>query len=104
MRKTLCCLVAASLIGCAELGTKEATYACQGADIATTAIALATPGLHEANPLMAALIGSIGIPGLIVVKLLFAYWLANTEDVPVEVKGGINGVTCGIAVHNLMLL
>lgn len=106
MKQLLVWILALSLIsaqGCATLASDEATVGCQVADVATTAIALSMPGLIEANPIMAGIIGAVGIPGLLAIKLLFAWWLISNNDVDQDTKAVVNTATCGVAVHNLLL-
>lgn len=97
--KWLVIVVLLATSGCATIGSKEATVICQGADTVTTIVALQN-GAVEVNPLMAGVIHVLGIPGLILVKLGLIL-LLNRDDVPTELRAGVNVVTCGVAAHNL---
>ena len=91
------------LSGCATLGGKELTVGCQAADALTTVAALAKVGAVESNPLVAGVIHSVGIPGFLLMKAGMAYLLTR-DSVPKEARVVANVVTCGAAVHNLVLL
>lgn len=104
MRNLVITLLLALVSGCSVLASKEATVGCQVADLSTTALAL-KGGAVEANPIMAKLISAVGIPGFIAFKLGVAAWLVHRhETLPPAARAGINGLTCGAAINNAVLL
>lgn len=89
-----------SLTGCSILSSKEVTVGCQVADVATTTVALKA-GAIESNPILAA----VGLPGTIVLKGLLIYFLIkHYEEINKTALAAVNGVTCGTAVNNLLIL
>ena len=96
-------LIAALLLsGCATLQTPQASVGCQVADVATTAIALHA-GAVEMNPVAHALIGSVGWPGFLAVKIGVGLWLAHEAKKAPTVVAVANMATCAVAVHNLLV-
>jgi uncharacterized protein YceK len=97
------------LSGCATLtdvketaASKEATYACQLADVATTKVALVTGAGSEANPIMRGLLGH-GFATFVAVKLGFA-WLLTQDQVPPEGRIVANTIACGAAINNTAII
>lgn len=86
--------------GCAALGSAQATYGCQAADAATTLYAV-RHGAVEANPLMAGVLHLGALP-FVLAKLGIAYVL--TEYTRPEFRAPVNALTCGVAVHNVMVV
>lgn len=94
-------LAALFISGCSILASKEATVGCQVADAVSTVVALKTMSVHEANPIMAGVIQAVGLPGFVILKILFAMLLVNySEEIDDTAEAGINVTTCGIAVVN----
>ena len=94
-------LIVLLLSGCTTLSSPEAVVGCQAADAVSTAVAL-DAGLVEANPLMAAVIDSLGIPGLFIAKGLIALALLHVHND--TVVGVATGATCAVAVHNFLII
>jgi hypothetical protein len=109
MKRTACAVAFALLSGCSTFSTQEASVGCQAADAVTTVAALSA-GATEANPLVAGVIGSTGIAGFIAFKALVALTLYYFHDDAVKTETGetalaaTNGITCGAALNNLLLI
>jgi len=98
-----------SLAGCATtdnhpfvktMSSDTAAVACQAADALTTVWALSHVGVHEANPIMAGVLKTLGIPGFLLVKLLMALYMTSDSINP-TVAAAINTATCGVAISNV---
>lgn len=100
---TLLLLVAAfALSGCAVMESPTTFGVCKAADVATTAYALNTGLFHESNPILKPFIGPHHIMPLIAVSLLM-WWVIYELNEP-KVTVVANGITCGVAAHNLLLI
>ena len=99
-------IVALALSGCAQVQTvaeSENTFiACKLADVLTTKIALNSGLAHEANPLLATLIGPHNFVPLIAFSVAVYFGLRYINEPKAWMVA--NGVTCGVAAHNAVLL
>lgn len=92
------------LAACQTVGSKKGFAACKTADVASTVAAIEVTGAKEANPIIAAVMKKAGYFGLIGIAAMVV-WLVYENDAHDETtQGVVNVATCGVAVHNLMLL
>ena len=85
-----------------ELATSPDTFAvCKTVDIASTAYLLKIGVATEANPLVAPLIAN-GVFPLVLISAS-VYWLMQHYNNPTA-NVVTNGVTCGVALQNLLLI
>ena len=87
-----------------EVATSPNTFAvCKAADVASTMYLINSGIGHEANPIMASLIGgSLGWLPFIAFSYGMYRLISYVNDPIVTVAA--NGVTCGIALSNLVLI
>lgn len=103
-------VLALTLTSCAAIGTKENFALCKALDVASTVAAIEVAGATEANPLMAAVMSKAGYLGLLGIGALavwIVYELVDGHEQDEATQGLLtagNVATCGVAVHNLLLL
>lgn len=108
--KKLLCVLAIVLAGCATtdehpfvqaMSSDAAAIGCQAADAVSTYVVLSkVSGVHEANPLMAGVIKTLGWPGFFAVKLALALFMTSDSINP-TVAAAVNTATCGVAISNI---
>lgn len=113
MKQTLVTGISAlcMLCGCATIeraGTLDNYTACAAADVITTAIGQATPGIREINPITKALtvkgVGHVMGTVIPVIGLSVAgYYLLRTINHP-KVTGTVAALTCFGAARNLYIM
>ena len=85
-----------------ELMTSPETFAvCKAVDIASTAYLLSQGGFVEANPIVAGSLAHGYFP--IIVFSIGLYLLLKHLDEP-KATVGVNVITCGVGIHNLLLI
>lgn len=85
-----------------DVATSPETFAvCKIADVASTAYLLERGLAVEANPVVRALLVH-GYAPLIAISIGLYYFLKEVNN-PVA-TGTANAITCGVAVHNLLLI
>jgi hypothetical protein len=90
--------------GCAVLETRGAVVACQAADTATTLHAVSL-GAREANPVVEWLLETTGPGGFIAAKVAVTLlFLKYYPDISSDLVILVNGLTCGVAAHNLYVI
>jgi len=74
-------------------------------DALLTGLALAL-GAVEANPLLNLVAGSLGHPGMLFVKTLFAIALGGIlwERRRVRVLAGLNSLMAGVVIYNMLVI
>jgi hypothetical protein len=106
VRRTIVNTVLACVLctGCAVLETRGAVVACQAADAATTLHAVSR-GAREANPVVEWLLETTGPGGFIAAKIAVTLlFLKVYPDISSDLVVLVNGLTCGVAAHNLYVI
>ena len=91
-----------SLATVEEVATSPTTFAvCKTVDIATTAYLIENGLGVEANPVVASILGNGYIP---LIALSVGLWYLIKQYNNPYATAGANVMTCGIAIHNLLLI
>jgi hypothetical protein len=88
------------LLGCSTLASKGAVVGCQAADAGTTLHAMEL-GARELNPIVGAMLNTLGPTGFVLAKAGVTLFLLNVHStVPMGIMAVANGITCGAAANN----